>query len=321
MSTRTEVSLTLKPTPMRGRWESYQISYSRKQGVSGLTIPSHRPVAVYQVVKEVPLAPKTSAQHYQEFQQLMLQTYKSSEGLRKNPGAVMKQSLVAFALLGPGNQTVQPNVVYQRLFEKFQDVLRTILPKEIGFQHLEVHPPEVLLVTNSGRFTLDAMSGGINSIVTIAWQILMHSSDNPNSTIVIDEPENHLHPSMQRSLIPSLASAFPTCRFIVATHSPFIVTSMDSALVHGLYGSGSHGIMSKTIELANLGGSPNAILRDVLNMPSLMPVWAEEKLQKLVEQTKGQDAKEVAKQIYEEMRQLGMVDHISDFSKKSEVDQ
>ncbi|WP_419836937.1 AAA family ATPase [Streptomyces brasiliscabiei] len=49
-----------------------------------------------------------------------------------------------------------------------------------------------------------------------------------------DEPENHLHPSMQRTLVPTLLAAFPNVRFIVATHSPFVVTSTREAYVYAL---------------------------------------------------------------------------------------
>src|SRR5690606_26433775 len=144
---------------------------------------------------------------YQEFQQLLLQTYNAAS--RTNPGSVLKKSLIALAMLGPGNELVQPNLEYKNLFSRFQEVLKAVLPPEIGFHRIEVHPPELLLITDTGRFTLDAMSGGINSIVGMAWQILMHSSDKSATTIVIDEPENHLHPSMQRTLLGSLAKAFP----------------------------------------------------------------------------------------------------------------
>ena len=48
----------------------------------------------------------------------------------------------------------------------------------------------------------------------------------------MDEPENHLHPSLQRSVIPGLLDAYPQAQFVVATHNPFVVTSVrDSNVV------------------------------------------------------------------------------------------
>lgn len=290
----------------------YMLQYKNQVSVPGMTIPSHRPAAVYHEIKDVPLQPRTSAQHYQEFQQLLLQTYNATS--RVSPGSVLKRSLIALAMLGPGNKFVQPNVEYQNLFTRFKDILRSVLPPEIGFKRLEVHPPEILLITDTGRFTLDAMSGGINSIVGMAWQILMHSSDKSATTIVIDEPENHLHPSMQRTLLTSLAKAFPECRFIIATHSPFIVTSMDSARVYGFATDHENGVSSQQIDVTDLASTPNKILRDVLMMPSLTPVWAEERIRAAIEAADESDPKAVASKVFETMRGLGMGDNLPDFS-------
>ncbi|MGQ0518664.1 AAA family ATPase, partial [Bacillus sp. D-CC] len=52
--------------------------------------------------------------------------------------------------------------------------------------------------------------------------------------VTIDEPENHLHPSMQRSLLNDFVKAFPKAQFIVVTHSPFIVSSIRESNVYAL---------------------------------------------------------------------------------------
>ncbi|MFL1399228.1 AAA family ATPase, partial [Acinetobacter baumannii] len=61
------------------------------------------------------------------------------------------------------------------------------------------------------------------SIIDLAWQIFLYSHDKDEFVVTIDEPENHLHPSMQRSLLNDFVKAFPKAQFIVVTHSPFIV--------------------------------------------------------------------------------------------------
>jgi hypothetical protein len=57
--------------------------------------------------------------------------------------------------------------------------------------------------------------------------------------VLIDEPETHLHPRWQRTVLPSLfdsigswngASSYrPTLQFLVATHAPLVMASMESA--------------------------------------------------------------------------------------------
>ena len=58
--------------------------------------------------------------------------------------------------------------------------------------------------------------------------------------VLIDEPETHLHPRWQRTVLPSLFKAIqswnsdsgafskPTVQFLVATHSPLVMTSMEA---------------------------------------------------------------------------------------------
>ena len=196
----------------------------------------------------------------------------------------MKQSLIALAIFGYGNEAVSANAEYRELFESFQTVLRHVLPPSLGFRKLEIRIPEVVLATDSGEFSLDAMSGGVNALFTIAWQIQMAGWNKPACTVLIDEPENHLHPSMQRSLMPALARAFPQYRFVVATHSPFVVASDPGAKVFALTHNADRLVESYQLDSANLAASPDGILRDVLDVPSLMPIWAESELRRIIDE-------------------------------------
>lgn len=52
--------------------------------------------------------------------------------------------------------------------------------------------------------------------------------------VLIDEPEVHLHLELQERLLPALTEMFPQLQFIVATHSPAVVASLDNALIFDL---------------------------------------------------------------------------------------
>jgi len=69
------------------------------------------------------------------------------------------------------------------------------------------------------------------------------------------------------------------------------------------------------IDVSDLSGTPNKILRDVLMMPSLTPVWAEEKIKAAIEGASGSTPQEIAKQVFDAMRQIGMGENLQDFSK------
>ena len=57
---------------------------------------------------------------------------------------------------------------------------------------------------------------------------------NPEGIVLIDEPETHFHIEMQYEIFPLLTELFPKIQFIIATHSPAIISSVKNALVFDL---------------------------------------------------------------------------------------
>ena len=57
-----------------------------------------------------------------------------------------------------------------------------------------------------------------------------------NGIVIIDEMEQHLHPKWQSEILPSLKEHFPAVQFIVATHSPLVLSSSQSEIL--MLGSG-----------------------------------------------------------------------------------
>jgi len=290
----------------------YTLQYQDQRHVPGVHIPSHRPVAAYHQIASIPTDPGRIRQQFEEFRQLLFQSY-GSQNVR-NPGIVVKRSLVALAVFGYGNEAVSPTYEYCELFERFQEILRMILPEEIGFERMEIRMPDIVLMTKSGDFSLDAISGGISDVFGMAWQILMYGADKTDCTVIIDEPENHLHPGMQRRFLPSLRKAFPDYRFVVATHSPFVLSSDPHASVYGLVFNDNKRVVSERLDEADLAASPNKILREVMNVPTTLPVWAEDKIREILKKYSGTEAaEEKAERIYEELRELGLNESFGDF--------
>ncbi len=57
---------------------------------------------------------------------------------------------------------------------------------------------------------------------------------NVPGIILIDEIENHLHLSLQEKIMPFLTTMFPAFQFIVATHSPAVISSIKNSVVYDL---------------------------------------------------------------------------------------
>jgi energy-coupling factor transporter ATP-binding protein EcfA2 len=251
------------------------------QSVLGMNINSHRMLGGYQQINSIPTSALGAQQAYSLYSSEVMQRYQNSY-TQFSPVYRMKEAIISMATFGPGNQYVQPNHAIAELFEGFKDVLRKVLPPSIGFKDISIRIPDVVLETESGDFVIDSSSGGIMSLIDLAWQIFLFSYDKDEYVVILDEPENHLHPTMQRSILGSLLSAFPGAQFVIATHSPFVVSSVKDSNVYVLgYDKipGENGqtrsVHSVKLDQVNKAGSASEILRDVLGVPVTLPEWAE----------------------------------------------
>jgi hypothetical protein len=85
----------------------------------------------------------------------------------------------------------------------------------------------------------DTLPDGFASILRIWSEILVacaavEGKGEPRGFVLIDEPEVHLHPELQETLLPLLTQQFPSLQFIVATHSPIVMQSLANATIFDL---------------------------------------------------------------------------------------
>ena len=73
--------------------------------------------------------------------------------------------------------------------------------------------------------------------IAVMTDLLRPESPDPlaeSMVILMDEPETHLHPAWQRKIIPMAQELLPNAQFIIATHSPFIVMSLNDGWINRL---------------------------------------------------------------------------------------
>jgi hypothetical protein len=265
----------------------YQASLISQQAVIGLHINSHRHQQNYQQVTSIPTNLIGAEQAYGLYFSEAMQRFHGGFS-QFSPTYRMKEAIISMATFGPGSANIQGNPEVERLFNEFKIILGKLLPPTIGFVDISVRIPDVVLTTKSGEFLLDAASGGLSSLIDLAWQIFLFAHNKEDFCVTMDEPENHLHPSMQRSLLSRLINAFPKAQFIVATHSPFIVSSVRDSSVYALQYIKSNEdkqpgsdeftdrkVQSIPLDLDSKAATATEILRDVLGVPVTLPEWAE----------------------------------------------
>jgi len=278
----------------------YQIYFSNQRIIPGINILSHRNIFKYQNVPTISTQKVSRQQAYEQVNQISMR-----DSLEENPyhkrsvNYHIKETLLSWAIGGAGNKYIEPDAEAMAWYDGFERVLKIIMPKHIGFEKLSIRNYEIVLSTKTGDFMLDAVSGGIAALIDLAWQIYNLASTEPELVVLIDEVENHLHATMQRSVLPDLLEAFPHVQFIISTHSPLIVASVKESNVYAFRYNEENRVYSEKLDLVNKARNANEILNEVLGVPFTMPIWAEDALNRIVSKYA---TKEVSEKMVNAMR-------------------
>lgn len=84
--------------------------------------------------------------------------------------------------------------------------------------------------------------------------------------LLIDEIENHLHPTWQRRVIPALLDHFPGLQIFATTHSPFVVAGLKAGQVHMLKRDGNGVVTASSNEQDIIGWTTDEILRTFMGV-------------------------------------------------------
>ena len=123
----------------------------------------------------------------------------------------------------------------KRQLKHFTSNIGKLMPKDMKLEYkdVDINYKEPIFITNTGETPIGAFSSGFQSILSIYWNILYFLQgfypDSPNpfeepGIAIIDELDAHLHPEWQQVILNGLRKMFPNVQFIVATHSPLIVS-------------------------------------------------------------------------------------------------
>jgi len=155
---------------------------------------------------------------------------------------VNKKAEQAFAKVDTEPETVDRIGVW---FDRFELLLSELMEDEglkLVFNRTQF---DFTLVRSDGyRFGLTELADGHAAALHILAEILFridtirtHKNDRefePEGVVLVDEIETHLHVSLQELILPWLTGIFPRLQFVVATHSPAVITSIDGAVVYDL---------------------------------------------------------------------------------------
>jgi predicted ATP-binding protein involved in virulence len=132
--------------------------------------------------------------------------------------------------------------VLEKWFDNFLKALRNIYNcQEMELQRDTKNLTFKIVMPGREPFALHEMSDGYTAFLNIIMELLMRLENvdtgvdyDKSAIVMIDEIETHLHVELQKRVLPFLTQMFPNVQFIVATHSPFVITSLENAIVYDL---------------------------------------------------------------------------------------
>lgn len=91
-------------------------------------------------------------------------------------------------------------------------------------------------------FDFNTLSSGYAAVFDIIGDLIMRmeaesqvrNTFEMEGIVLIDEVETHLHIELQKSILRILTTFFPNIQFVVTTHSPYILNSIENAKVYDL---------------------------------------------------------------------------------------
>ncbi len=128
-------------------------------------------------------------------------------------------------------------------FEKLELLLKQIFTDE-SVRLIFDEESFAFHISQEGKelFDFNTMSGGYQAVLDIVLDLMMRMQKqiqrsfdfNLPGIVLIDEIETHLHLELQKNILPMLTTIFPNIHFIVTSHSPFILNSIENAVIYDL---------------------------------------------------------------------------------------
>lgn len=139
-----------------------------------------------------------------------------------------------------------------------------------------------------GELPVELLSDGIRNMIGMVADMAFRATKlNPQlgadaakktpGVVLIDEVDMHLHPEWQQRVLGQLREAFPKIQFIVTTHSPQVLTSVDASCVRLLKEeadseTGKRNTLVKPVLQQTKGVASSDVLTQIMGVNPIPPV-------------------------------------------------
>ncbi len=170
------------------------------------------------------------------------------------------------------------NQAMQKRLDKVREVICSdIFPEIDDFKFVSTDNARnyVLFKTKDGWFRYNELGFGYQSM--LSWVVdlckrmfeTFPNSENPlleSAVVLVDEIDLHLHPKWQREVIAYVSEIFKNVQFIVTTHSPLVIQSMQEVNLYVLRREDEKIVVEHSPETNFSGWTVEEILRDTMKL-------------------------------------------------------
>ena len=189
--------------------------------------------------------------YYKDEREFQVEPYKNIEkiqledhyNINDNPGVKLAKYLVDLKATQAFTKDSEKSKRIDDWFKQFEKILQSIFDDDqlkLKFNdetfQFSIHE------SNREPFDFNTMSRGYAAILDIINDLIMRmeaksglrTNFEMEGVVLIDEIETHLHLELQKKILPVLVGLFPNIQFIVTTHSPFVLNSLENAVIYDL---------------------------------------------------------------------------------------
>lgn len=171
-------------------------------------------------------------------------------------------------------------------------IMRSASDTEQGREHL--------FLMNGVPLPFRALSDGYRAFIGWIGDMLFHVCMGAGSgqklrelsgVVLVDEIDLHLHPDWQRRVVPLLSRALPKVQFVVTTHSPLVVGSLEAGNLFLLAEEEGATVIKRLPERVHGRSAEQILLSPYFGLESTRSADASDQLKRLADRAASGDAK------------------------------
>jgi len=173
-----------------------------------------------------------------------------------------------------------------RLIKALESTVSQITNTEFHFKIEKFPQISLFVIWGETKLPFDVLPDGLRAIIgwlvhaIVMMDVWLQGAMDPLNTeavFLLDEIESHLHPAWQRKILPAFQSLFPHSQIFVATHSPFVIASLNHGWIHSLKAEAGKVKIEKP-KAASQGDSYISVVEEIMGVKE----WFDPETEKLL---------------------------------------